>query len=87
MHFEVCWALNGYVIILGSRSPDKAEELASELIKKHNLEANAIIGADHIEAAKQAEVIVLCTPFPVTASVLEKIRPESTGILYFKCII
>lgn len=73
----VRWAASGYKVIIGSRSPERAEMRAKEL--------NAIIGAEVIsgmgnfDAATQADLVVLTVPYSAHKDTLEAVRDALRG--------
>ena len=62
------WALNGYKVIIGSRSQEKAESAAAEL--NAELGGDYITGLDNVAAAQQAEIVVLSVPYEAHAVTL-----------------
>jgi predicted dinucleotide-binding enzyme len=50
------WAQAGYLVIIGSRTADRAIEAAA-------LIGQQVRGAENVEAAKAAEVIVVAVPY------------------------
>lgn len=67
------WALNGYKVIIGSRSAEKAEAAVAEM--NQTLGGDYLRGASNEDAARQAETIVLCVPYDAHKSTLEAIKP------------
>ncbi len=74
------WARAGYPIIIGSRSPEKAQQAASELLSMLSGSAS-IVGLSNPEAAAQASVVVLSVPYAAHASTLEAVKPALAGKL------
>ncbi len=66
------WAQAGYPVIIGSRSADRAIEAAAQI-------GQQVRGAENIEAAKAAEVIVVAVPYSNHAQILEAIKPTASG--------
>ena len=62
------WAQAGYPVIIGSRSADRAIEAAAQI-------GQQVRGAENIEAARAAEVIVVAVPYSNHAQILEAIKP------------
>jgi NADPH-dependent F420 reductase len=71
------WALNGYRVIIGSRSAERAQEHAQQLNDQIN--NNIILGMSNEEATQQAEIVVLSVPYSAHQSTLETIKPYLTG--------
>lgn len=70
------WAKAGERVILGSRTADKAGEAAARLAAELDLPVGA---AANLEAAREAEVVVVAVPFASQLAVLEEIRPALAG--------
>ncbi len=68
------WALNGYKVIIGSRSADKALNAAAEL--NQTLGADYLTGMSNEQAAAAAETIVLSVPYDAHRATLEAIKPH-----------
>lgn len=73
----VRWALNGYRVIIGSREADKAISRANEL--NTELGGEYLIGMSNVDAAKQAQLVVLSVPYSAHKSTLEGVREYLTG--------
>ncbi|WP_228845296.1 NADPH-dependent F420 reductase [Phototrophicus methaneseepsis] len=71
------WALNGYRVIIGSRSADKAEKSAAET--NEELNGEYLTGMANEDAVQNAEIIVLSVPYSAHKSTLETIKPYITG--------
>lgn len=67
------WAKAGYPVIIGSRSTDKAVQTALELISLVPGGAS-IRGLPNIDAAKQADIVVLTVPYTAHAETLQSIK-------------
>ena len=66
------WVLAGERVVIGSRSKEKAERVARELSASTG---RSIVGATNLEAARQADLIVLSVPFEGLEQIVEEIRP------------
>jgi NADPH-dependent F420 reductase len=74
------WAKAGYKIIIGSRTPEKAVTAASEIIER--LEgSSSVVGASNLEAAQQADIVVLTVPYSAHRDTLESVREALQGKL------
>lgn len=71
------WALQGYRVIIGSRSAERAQEHAQQLNERIN--SNVVLGMSNEAAAQQAEIIILSVPYSAHQSTLETIKPYLTG--------
>ncbi len=71
------WANNGYSLIIGSRSVEKAEQAAQELRAK--VPDVNVRGADNAEAARAADIVVLTVPFEAQLATLESVKTELQG--------
>lgn len=73
------WANAGYPVILGSRSPERAAEAASDL--NHLLGDILVRGGDNRSAAHEAQIVVLAVPFSAQRTTVEEVRDELAGKL------
>jgi hypothetical protein len=74
------WAKAGYRVIIGSRAAEKAQNAASEI--NDELHGNAVIeGMGNIEAANEANIIVLTVPYSAHKDTLESVKEAITGKL------
>ena len=71
------WANNGYSLIIGSRSVEKAEQAAQELRAK--VPGVNVRGADNAEAARASDIVVLTVPFEAQLATLEGVKTELQG--------
>jgi NADPH-dependent F420 reductase len=71
------WATNGYKIVIGSRSAERAQEHANEL--NTELETDAFSGADNVSAAEAADLVVLSVPYSAHALTLEAVKDKLDG--------
>jgi len=67
----------GYALLIGSRTADKAQAAAAQLVAA----AGTARGASNAEAAKNGEVVIVTVPWPSQAAILEEIRPHVAGKL------
>jgi NADPH-dependent F420 reductase len=72
------WAKAGYNVVLGSRSAEKAQAEA-EVMKAQLGGAVTISGAANLDAAKQADVIVLTVPYAAQKSTADEVRSVLAG--------
>ena len=67
------WAKAGYKVSIGSRTADKAQAAAKEVLDM--LGGDAFIeGMDNIEAARKADIIVLTVPYSAHRATLESVK-------------
>ena len=75
------WALAGYKILIGSRTPPKAIAAAEELSGLLGEHAS-ITGLSNSDAAKQADIVVLTVPYSAHKSTLESVKDSLKGKLF-----
>jgi NADPH-dependent F420 reductase len=71
------WAKAGYEVTLGSRTSERAQEVADELNLR--LGAGRIMASDNLSTAAAAQVVVLTVPFSAHDDVLRDIKPALSG--------
>jgi hypothetical protein len=75
------WAKAGYRVLIGSRSSEKAVKAASEIMEL--LEgSSSVVGTTNLEAAQQAEIIVMTVPYPGHRETLESVKDALKGKLF-----
>jgi 8-hydroxy-5-deazaflavin:NADPH oxidoreductase len=74
----VRWAHAGYPVIIGSRDGARAQASAAELAKLLDKSAQ-LSGANNLEAATRAQIIVLAVPYSAQLATAEEIRPALAG--------
>jgi len=70
------WGRAGHAVVLGSRDAERARAKAAELAAAGH---GAIDGADNVEAARGAEVVVLTVPYAAHGDTLRAIAPVLAG--------
>ena len=74
------WAKAGYRMIIGSRMSEKAVTAASEIMEL--LEGgSSVVGTTNLEAARQADIVVLSVPYSAHRDTLESVREALKGKL------
>jgi len=74
------WAKAGYHVFIGSRTPEKAEAAAKELLGL--LEGEAHIEAmSNVDAARKANIVVLTVPYAAHKDTLESVKELLNGKL------
>lgn len=71
------WAHAGHKVILGSRSAEKAAQVAGEL--NTLLGRQMLSGADNLSAASDAEIIVLTVPYAAQKTTIDEVRAALAG--------
>lgn len=73
----VRWALAGYDIWVGSRTEDKAADVADRIRAKAG-EDVSVRGAENLRATQQADIVVVTVPYEAQVSTLPDLR-EAVG--------
>jgi len=74
------WAKAGYRMIIGSRTSEKAVTAASEIMER--LEGgSSVVGTTNLEAAQQANIVVLSVPYSAHRDTLESVKEALKGKL------
>jgi hypothetical protein len=71
------WALNGYKVIIGSRSAEKAAAAAAQM--NAELGAEYLVGMSNEEAAQAATTVVLSVPYDAHRATLESVSTHLKG--------
>jgi NADPH-dependent F420 reductase len=74
------WAQAGYPVIIGSRTTDRAIEAAAEI-------GGHVHGAENVEAAQAADIIVLAVPYSNHAHILESVRQAASGKIVVDVVV
>ena len=74
------WAKAGVPIIIGSREAAKAEQAASDIVKR--VPGANVTGMDNYSAAKTADIVTLSVPFGNQQATLETIKDVVQGKLF-----
>lgn len=74
------WAKAGYQVLIGSRSSEKAVTVASEIMEL--LEgSSSVVGTTNLEAAQQADIVVITVPYSAHRETLENVKDALKGKL------
>lgn len=73
------WAKAGYTVYIGSRTPEKAQRAAAEVRQRLGDPAALVKGLSNLDAAAQAEVVVLTVPYSAHRQTLEAVRDALAG--------
>ena len=71
------WALSGYRVIIGSRSPDKAIGRSAEMNAEMGQEL--LCGMSNADAAAASDLVVLSVPYSAHKSTLQGVRDHCRG--------
>lgn len=73
------WAVAGRQVVIGSRDPARAQEVATGL-------GHGITGDANLEAARQADIVVVAVPYDGHASLLREVAPALDGKILIDCV-
>lgn len=73
------WAKAGYPVYIGSRTPEKAQRAAAAVRQRLGDPTAPVKGLANLEAATQAEVVVLTVPYSAHRQTLEAVRDALVG--------
>ena len=71
------WARAGYPVVVGSRSPEKAERAAARIETAKG--APPVRGTDNAAAAALGDMVVIAVPYPSHAAILQEIADAIAG--------
>jgi 8-hydroxy-5-deazaflavin:NADPH oxidoreductase len=71
------WAVNGYAVVIGSRSAERATAAAQQL--NDELGGEYLTGLENSAAAKVADLVVLSVPYSAHAATLEAVKDDLSG--------
>jgi 8-hydroxy-5-deazaflavin:NADPH oxidoreductase len=79
------WAAAGYLVVLGSRSKQKAQAAA----EKMNADAGVatVTGEDNRAAAATADIVVVAVPYASHESILDEIKPAVAGKIVVDAVV
>jgi hypothetical protein len=75
------WAKAGYRVLIGSRSSEKAVKAAAEIMLLSEGSCS-VVGTTNLDAAEQAEIVVLTVPYPAHRETLESVKDALKGKLF-----
>ncbi|MFC4059684.1 NADPH-dependent F420 reductase [Planomonospora corallina] len=73
------FALAGHTVLIGSRSPERAQEAAGSI-------GPAARGADNATVAAEADVVIVAVPWDGHRATLESLRAELAGKIVVDCV-
>lgn len=71
------WARHGYTIIIGSRSAQRAQARAVEMLAE--APGSELSGMGNVEAAAAADIVVLSVPYSAHKATLQRVREACAG--------
>jgi NADPH-dependent F420 reductase len=71
------WARAGYPVLIGSRTPDKAEKVASAVNER--ISRDVVRGMSNLEAAQNCDIAILTVPYDAHRALLESLRDTLQG--------
>ncbi|HKG55069.1 MAG TPA: NADPH-dependent F420 reductase [Anaerolineales bacterium] len=74
------WAKAGYQVLIGSRYSEKAVTIASEIMELLEGESS-VVGTTNLEAAQQADIVVVTVPYAGHREILESVKDALSGKL------
>ncbi len=72
------WAKAGYRVLIGSRTPERAIAAAAEIVELLD-GASSTVGMTNLEAAQQADIVVLTVPYAAHRDTLKAVKPALKG--------
>ena len=71
------WARAGYPVLIGSRTPEKAEKVAAAVNER--LSRDVVRGMANEDAALECDIAILTVPYEAHQSILESLREKLQG--------
>jgi 8-hydroxy-5-deazaflavin:NADPH oxidoreductase len=78
------WARHGHRVVLGSRSPERAQETAAEITAR--LPDGSVSGAANTDAARGADVVVLAVPYDGHDDLVASLADHLDGKVVISCV-
>ena len=78
------WARHGHRVVLGSRSPERAQEAAAEITAR--VPDGSVSGAANTDAAAGAEVVVLAVPYDGHDDLVASLADQLDGKVVISCV-
>jgi NADPH-dependent F420 reductase len=78
------FARHGHVVVLGSRSADRAEAAAAEI--RDRVPEGDVTGAGNADAASAADVVVLAVPYDGHDELVDDLAPVLEGKTVISCV-
>lgn len=83
----VRWANEGYPIVIGSRSAEKAEKVAAELSELLPAGSASLTGKSNADAAAAADIVVLSVPYAAQHDTAAQIVEGSQGKIVVSVVV
>ena len=78
------WARHGHRVVLGSRSPERAQEAAAEITAR--VPDGSVSGAANTDAAAGADVVVLAVPYDGHDDLVASLADQLDGKIVISCV-
>ena len=78
------WARHGHRVVLGSRSPERAQEAAAEITAR--VPDGSVSGAANTDAAAGADVVVLAVPYDGHDDLVASLADQLDGKVVISCV-
>jgi len=72
------WAKAGYRVMIGSRSSERAVTTASEIMELTEM-SGSVVGMSNLEAAQQANIVVVTVPYAAHRETIESVKDALDG--------
>lgn len=79
------WAAAGYPVLIGSRSPEKAEAAARAIQPGNG--APPVRGCDNVGAARAADVVVIAVPYSNHDAILDELKDAVSGKIVVDAVV
>lgn len=81
------FAVAGLTVVLGSRTSERAEAAAAELVAElGEATGGAVSGASNAEASTQGDIVLVVVPWDGHAELLESLKGELAGKVVVDCV-
>jgi len=80
------WALHGHVVVVGSRSADRAEQTAAEIRERLADAVADVTGAANAAAARSADIVVLAVPYDGHDDLVAGLAGDLAGKTVISCV-
>ncbi|MER7082493.1 NADPH-dependent F420 reductase [Saccharopolyspora kobensis] len=77
------WARAGLKVVIGSRSADRAEQAAKEIVE---IAGGDVTGQDNAGCAASADIVLAAVPWEGHAELLESLRSQLAGKIVVDCV-
>ncbi|MDA3649024.1 NADPH-dependent F420 reductase [Saccharopolyspora indica] len=77
------WAQAGLKVVIGSRSADRAEQAAKEIVE---VAGGDVTGQDNAGCAAAADIVLAAVPWEGHAELLKSLQPQLAGKIVVDCV-